>query len=97
MSTNRKLLSFQERKEAEMQMKQDRLDKRLQDVHTNQSLINQEAQKKNLLLANKLENQSIRTEMSQRKQLADLEAKFAYEQERRDIIDKNQKNRNKKR
>ena len=35
MSTNRKLMSFQERKEAEMQMKQERLDKRLQDVHTN--------------------------------------------------------------
>ena len=29
MSTNRKLMSFQERKEAEMQMKQERLDKRL--------------------------------------------------------------------
>ena len=35
MSTNRKLLTFQERKEAEMQMKQDRIDKRLNDVQTN--------------------------------------------------------------
>ena len=64
MSTNRKLLSFQERKEAELQMKQERTDKRLNDVHTNISLINQEKQKKNLLLANKLETQSIRAEMS---------------------------------
>ena len=67
MSTNRKLLTFQERKEAEMQMKQDRIDKRLNDVQTNQTLISQETQKRNMLLANKLESQSIRAEMSQRK------------------------------
>ena len=78
MSTNRKLLSFQEQKESDLQMKQERIDKRLQDVAKNQKLLDLDREVKNQRLQEKLQKQSTFAEASQRKKLDDLEAKFDY-------------------
>ena len=57
MSTNRKLLSFQEQKESDLQMKQERIDKRLQDVAKNQKLLDLDREVKNQRLQEKLQKQ----------------------------------------
>ena len=77
--TNRKMLNFQERKQSDLQMKQEALEKRMSNVKDKQATIDQYNSRNQEKLLDKMNKQEIQVEATMRQKQSDLDAKFSYE------------------